>query len=68
MLDVQNAVLGNELLVRRVLLPTVHTDVQPSLKSIQKHDDKVTALKVRIPGNAIDDICRQWSSHCSQGH
>lgn len=51
--------LWNEFFIGGLLLPTAHGDFQLSFKSVHESDDIVAAFKCRIPGNAIDDVCKQ---------
>jgi hypothetical protein len=47
-LDVQDAMLRNELFVRQVLLPRPKTGLEASLKSILIANNKVTVIETRI--------------------
>jgi hypothetical protein len=50
--------LRDELFISRLLLPGIHADFKLSFKSIHKPDDKIVAVKLGIPIDTIDDICR----------
>lgn len=66
-LDVEDAVLRDEFLVRRLSLPRVDTGLQASLKSILVTDNKVRAIVFFVPYEAVKYICLQRLEYTRRG-
>lgn len=55
--DVKHPVLRNKFFVRRLLLPTAHSNLQLPFKPVHKSNYIVFRFKCRVPNDAVDDVC-----------
>lgn len=55
--NIQDTMLGNELLVGRFLLPATKAHFQFALEPIQENNDIIVGTQGRVPDDAIDYVC-----------